>query len=217
MGGDFLSKDKIDREFFKTYLEEKPPGPQSHFQDYHFELVLRYIGENEPIGRNRLASDLGLGSGSIRSIMKALKKEDLIDSNPKGHSLTDRGKVAVKEFQEKIPNLTREIELPPDIAISKYHEAILIRNAANKIKQGMDQTIAALKMDAKGALTIIFKNNTFIIPELFPDLSKKFPNFINTLKKQHEFNENDVLVIGSGDNYKQALLGAWAAVYTLID
>jgi len=149
--------------------------------------------------------------------MKALKKENLIDSNPKGHSLTDAGKEAVKGFKNKIPSLTHEIELPPEIIISTYHEAILIKKAAGKMKRGMDQTIAALKMDAKGALTILFKNNTFIIPELYPDLSKKFPEFISRLKIQFNFNDNDVLVIGSGDNYKQALQGAWAAVYTLID
>ena len=212
-----MSKNKIDREYFKIYLKEKPPGPQSHFQGYHFELVLRYIGINEPIGRNKLANDLGLGSGSIRSIMKALKKENLIDSNPKGHSLTDLGKKALIEFQNKIPNLSQEIELPSEIIISKYHEAILIKKAASKMKRGMDQTIAALKMDAKGALTIIYKNKTFTIPELYPDLSKDFPIFIKNLKNIFKFDENDVLVIGSGDNYKQALQGAWAAVYTLIE
>ncbi len=212
-----MSKGKIDRKYFKTYFKDKPPGPQSHFQEYHFELVLRYIGKNEPIGRNKLASDLGLGSGSIRSIMKALKKENLIDSNPKGHSLTDLGKAIVKGFKELIPDLSHEIEPPPEMGISEFHEVILIKKVADKIKIGMDQTIAALKIDAKGALTILFKNDTFIIPELFPDLSKKFPIFINTLKKQYEFEENDVLVVGSGDSYTQALQGAWAAVYTLID
>ena len=99
--GIFLINNKIDRDFFKNYFRDKPPGPQSFFHTYHFELVLRYISEHAPIGRNKLASELGLGSGSIRSIMKALKKFKLIDSTPKGHSLTELGRKVVQEFEEE--------------------------------------------------------------------------------------------------------------------
>lgn len=212
-----MSKQDIDREFFKNYFKDKPPGPQSFFSDYHFELVLRYISENAPIGRNKLASDLGLGTGSIRSIMKALKKHQLIDSDQKGHSLTELGKKTVKKFKEIIPKLSVRIELPEKISISKHNQIILVKNSASKIKLGMDQTIAALKIDAKGALTIIIKDNKLQIPGLYEDLSETFPNFVKDINKNYSIEENDVLVIGSGENIAQAIKGAWAAVYTLIE
>ncbi|NHI94437.1 MAG: DUF4443 domain-containing protein [Candidatus Lokiarchaeota archaeon] len=217
LSGFFLSIQVIDREFFKTYFKDKPPGPQSFFNDYHFELVLRHISENTPIGRNKLASDLGLGTGSIRSIMKALKKFELIDSDQKGHSLTDLGKKVVENLEKKIPKISFEIDLPKEISIAEYNQVLFIKNVASKIKLGMDQTIAALKIDAKGALTIILRNDKFIIPNLYSDLSKEFPNFIEKIQNLFNLENNDVVVIGSGENKQQAIKGAWAAVYTLIE
>ena len=215
--GYFLSTSEIDRDFFKNYFKDKPPGPQSFFSDYHFELVLRYISENEPIGRNKLASDLGLGTGSIRSIMKALKKYELIKSDQKGHSLTVLGKKTVEKFKKIIPRLSIKIELPEKISISKHNQIILIKDSASKIKLGMDQTIAALKIDAKGALTIIFKEGKLQIPGLYENLAEVFPAFIEDLNKNFYLEENDVLLIGSGENIAQAIKGAWAALYTLIE
>ena len=56
-----------------------------------------------------------------------------------------------------------------------------------------------------------------MIPELYPDLTAKFPNFIKEIKVIYKFDENDVIVIGSGETKQQAMQGAWAAGYTLID
>ncbi len=68
---------------------------------------------------------------------------------------------------------------------------------------------------AKGATTLIFKNQTLIQPGISENVARDFPEIFNQITKQLELEENDVVVIGSADTWEKAEYGALAACWTL--
>ena len=53
-------------------------GPLPRFAEVHVRMALELIAKHERIGRKQLAGELGVGEGSMRTILNQLKKRGLI-------------------------------------------------------------------------------------------------------------------------------------------
>ncbi len=185
------------------------PGRSPYFTTPHVVKALTIISTEGPIGRISLARTLGLGEGSIRTLVKHFEKEKLIETSRGGIVLTATGQQLATTLKTK---MSSAIEVPKSsLTVSSSNMAILIKNAAKAPKAGLEQRDAAIKVGAQGATTLIFKRGHLAMPLVEEDVLKHIPQVRETLISQLKPHENDVVVIGSADDRLQAEYGAIAA------
>ncbi len=93
---------------------------------------------------------------------------------------------------------------------------MLIKGCGDRVKTGVEQRDAAILTGAKGATTLVFKNQTLIQPGISENLAQDFPAAFNQITRRLELEDNDVIVVGSAESWEKADYGALAAAWTLI-
>ena len=149
-------------------------------------------------GRQHLAKELGIGEGTIRTILNILKSEGLLDSTKKGHFLSANGIGLQAEIFKKIsaPKILEIDEIYPG-----YKKiGVQIKNL-KKLAELYRLRDIAVKNGAEGAIILKFENRLYI-PESQDD------NKYEEIEKKFDFENGDVLVIGFSGNNKNAETGA---------
>jgi predicted transcriptional regulator len=203
---------------FKQVLEkitiEKAPGPSPTFSIFHMLRAIELIAE-KTIGRSKLAENLNVGEGAVRTIIGRLKDAGLVATSKTGCSLTNKGLRLWKEYKSIFK---KKVEIAKsELAFADYNFAILIKNRGHKVKSGVEQRDAAVMAGAKGATTIVLKKECLILPSVSSNVTKDFPKAANQIVQLLEPEENDVIIIGSADNLGKAEYGTLAAAWTLLN
>ncbi len=199
----------------KSISSRYAPSRILSFNSAHVFKTLQLLKKDGHVSRLLLTNELGLGEGSIKTLIKHLKMEKLIFTTQKGTTMTERGE---KIFEEMSRYIRSETQVPKSsISIAEYNHAILLRNLKFAIKQGVEQRDAAIKMGAKGATTLLYNNGKFLIPGSKFNALKEEKAIEKLLKDNLKPIENDIIVIGSDDNkYITAELASKsAAIQTL--
>lgn len=185
-------------------------GASPSFSDVHIVRTILAL-KNGKIGRKRLVKFLGLGEGSVRTILKRLKKQSFINSDKYGHELTQKGKVKAREYLSKF---TMPKDLHPDDLIKGFKSIVILHSTSDKIKSGMEQRDLALSNGADGAMILIFKNKKLE----FPTPSVKLSDFPETKKEldRLKLKEKDVVVISFAKSKASAEDGSIAIALDLI-
>ncbi len=169
------------------------------------------------VGRKNLVRELGVGEGSVRTILGRLRGEGLITSDKLGHALTGKGEGEVQNYLKKFTLPERfsleGIGLPEVEGTEKC--LVVVFNSTGKIKSGMEQRDTALSSGAKGALVIVFGGGGLRFPNTDIKLSD-FPDLAGVLGGL-SLREGDAVVISFGDSYARAEDGAVAVALKLID
>jgi predicted transcriptional regulator len=203
---------------FKRILEkitsEKAPGPSPAFSVFHVLRAIELLAE-KTIGRSRLAEELRVGEGTIRTIISRLKDAGLIRTSKLGCILTDKG---LKLWDKYKTVFRKKVEIEEnELTLANYNLAILVKNRGHKVKSGMEQRDAAIMVGARGATAILFKEGRLIIPSVSNNMAKDFPKAANQIIRLLQPEENDVIVIVSCDSSEKAEYGALAAAWTLVN
>lgn len=184
------------------------PSRVLSFDVVHVFAGLQIIEKNNNItSRNALRAGLVLGEGTVKTLVKHLKMQGLIETSNRGTRLTAKGKSICEGLLSAIP---AEMSLPRcSIALSKFNYAVLVRDFGFAVGLGIEQRDAAIKMGATGATTLLFKDNKFVMPANIDDSLKKEQEIRRMLIEKLNPKEGDVIIIGSAnDNKKTAELGA---------
>lgn len=184
------------------------PSRVLSFDVVHVFAGLQIIEKNNNItSRNSLCAGLVLGEGTVKTLVKHLKMQGLIETSNRGTRLTAKGKSICEGLLSAIP---AEMSLPKcSIALSKFNYAVLVRDFGFAVGLGIEQRDAAIKMGATGATTLLFKDNKFVMPANIDDSLKKEQEIRRMLIEKLNPKEGDVIIIGSAnDNKKTAELGA---------
>lgn len=193
---------------------EKAPGPAPTFSVLHLLRVIELVAE-KPIGRTKLAEELNIGQGAARTIVNRLREAGLLSTSKMGCTLTTKGlrlwRDYGKIFQKKIEILASEL------TNAKHNFAVLAKNCGHKIKSGIEQRDAAVKIGAKGAITIVFRNGRLVIPSVSDDFARDFPDTAEQIIKLLQPEENDAVVISGADTLDLAEYGIAAAAWALLD
>ena len=185
-------------------------GPKKQFDKAHVLRTLLIIEREEQIGRKGLAKKLILGEGTVRSILKTLIKKGYLESAvAAGHKLTNEGEKFLKNLHNFV--LGPKIIDGKELTIGNKDIAVLVRDAANNLKVGIEERDAAIKIGSLGVSVLIFKNNELKFPR---ESELKVNN--DSLYKSFEFKEDDVLIIGTDNTYDKAENAAIAALFTSI-
>ncbi len=185
------------------------PGRTPHFLEAHIVKALRIIANEGPLGRVKLSRALGLGEGVIRTLIRHLVNEGLVETSRAGIALTQSGNNLSLALESTI---SETIEIPQSpLTIGPLNIAILVRNVADAIKGGVEQRDAAIKVGASGATTLVLKRGKLNMPFWNQDAFKEIPAIRESLISLLGPQENDVIIIGSAKDELTAELGAIAA------
>jgi Mn-dependent DtxR family transcriptional regulator len=176
------------------------PSRMLSFDMVHVFKTLQLIQENGHVSREKLCEDLGLGEGTIKTLVRHLKMQNLIESTNAGTTMTKKGNSFFSELLSSIPS---EISLSKcAITLGKFNYAVLVKQMSSIIKDGIAQRDAAIRMGASGATTLLFKDNKFLIPQTKFDSLKDEHQLSEQMIKNLHPQDGDVIIIGS-DNYSR--------------
>lgn len=190
------------------------PGRAPSFTEAHVIKALEII-DRETVGRIRLSKELGLGEGVTRTLIKHLKNEGIIEVSRYGIALSEHGKKLFSDLKSKIG---KGVEVPPTpLTVGPFNVAVLVRDIAHKVKRGLEQRDTAIKAGALGATTLIFSRNKLTMPSTEgEDVFKDMPHIHDMLVSRLGPKQNDVIIIGSGENRTSAEIGAKMAALELL-
>jgi len=198
-----------------SLLEERYPGPALTFNELHILKALILLGDKGYLSREKLAKELSIGSGAVRTVIEKMKRAEWIEVDRKGCKLKEKGIELYKNIKEKIPKM--DFLEVGKLSLDKYNFALIVKGASKKISLGLEQRDAAIKAGATGAVTLIYKEKKFYFPGSKEDCEKEYPNSV-WIKLREFFSpkDKDVIIIAGGKDSKTAEYGALAAAWSII-
>jgi len=195
--------------------EKHEPGPNPGYGREHAILAFLTIGSAGTIGRESLAQQSGLGQGSVRTILKKLRREGFVKADPSGCHLTDSG----EELYQRILKLVTPL-VPIDgspLSVGKSQVGILVRGKARQIGNGISQRDSAIRVGAAGATSYVISRSKFTIPGGSSDCEKDFPSRAWPILRSELIPKNgDVVIVCGAQDETVARLGALSAALTLL-
>jgi hypothetical protein len=177
------------------------PSRVLSFDMVHVFKTLQLIQERGHVSRDALCEELELGEGTIKTLVRHLKMQNLIESTNAGTKMTKKGNLFFSELSDSMPS---EVSLSKcAITLGKYNYAVLVKQMSSAVKSGIEQRDAAIKMGASGATTLLFKDNKFLIPRINFDALKDEHELSQQLIENLNPQDGDVLIIGSDNRSKK--------------
>ncbi len=127
-----------------------------------------------------------------------------------GISISNKGTEFFNGFPIQVGMLSKS-----DATLGTETVAVLVRGHKNRVKIGVEQRDAAVRVGADGATTILVQGGDLWVPPDFC-LDKERPDFAAELRDIFSVREGDVIIIGTGADYHKAEDGALAAAFELI-
>jgi hypothetical protein len=191
------------------FVELPRYGPVHRFSDFHVYKALHALEDGKRRGRKALADSVGLGEGSMRTIVEYLRDQDYIEVKQTGIRISRHGADLLASLPLSVARLP-----PTDVSVGQRSVAARVHGVANKIKMGIEQRDAAVKAGADGATTIIVIGGRLIVPPDF-DLASEGKEIAEELRRIFTLEDGDVIIIGTGSDYQRAEDGALAAAFEL--
>jgi hypothetical protein len=195
------------------------PSRGLSFGVVHIFKTLQLIDRDGRVGRDLLCKELGLGEGSIKTLVKHLKMNHLVKTSNFGTTMTERGRAIFAELVESIP---AETSLPRcSVALGKFNHAVLIKRLSYAVKSGIEQRDAAIKIGGTGATTLLFLEDKFVMPTTgrIQDSFRKDPATRALLLDGLRPEQGDVIIVGSADSDRRTaeLAAKNAALFTIVN
>ena len=198
--------DKVSQRYY--------PSRMLSFEPAHIFKTLQVMHTNTKASRSFLIEETGLGEGSIKTLVKHLKMNELVATSKAGMVLTNRGRALFSKLNEAIPAETDIKEC--SITIGRFNHAILVRGLAKDVGSGIEQRDAAIKIGALGATTLVFRDDGLFTSDRSYDIPIKDRKLtLEIIDKLHPKN-GDVLIVASAENKKTADLAAKKAALETI-
>jgi len=202
------------KETLESLSAPQAQGPQPGFQSFQLLDALLTIDREAPIGRKKLSRRLGVGEGTIRTMLQRLKAASLLEVRGKGGcALSRKGKRLVSELRRRLVDAgPLSLSLPWE-----YPEnyAVMVRGAVSRVRRGIEQRDEAIKAGAKALLVLSYHGGRLLMPGV-ADLTAEKPEFASKLIGELKPQEGDVILIAGASTHGEARRGALAAAQTLI-
>lgn len=201
------------KKFMQQLSGTKAPGPSTTFTIFHVFYALQLLSQ-KPIGRNKLAEQLHVGDGAIRTIISRLREADLIETSKVGCELTQKGREIWHQFEEIFP---KEIDFgKSELNPNEYNHSFLVKNVGEKVGTGINQRDAAIIAGARKAFVVVYHKGHLSIGSVIEDMEKQYPKTAHQMIEQMQPQENDAIVVATAESSFKAKRGAFAASWSLI-
>jgi Domain of unknown function (DUF4443) len=196
--------------------ERHAPSRMLSFDRVHVFKTMQMMENNKRISRSLMMQELDLGEGSVKTLVRHMKMSGLVENSNAGMWLTNKGKAVYAKLHVLIP---KEMDIPKcSVALGKFNYAVLLKDMAYAIRNGIEQRDVAIKAGAVGATTLIYRNERLVLPGTEEDLMRNDPKTHSTITEKLLPEENDVIIIGSSQSKKIAEMAAKSvALYTIED
>lgn len=189
------------------------PGRLPSFGEAHVVEALEKISSEGTVGRLKLSRDLQLGEGEVRTLVRHLDREGLVEVSRSGISLSAAGK---KLFSSLRTVLSEQVDVSSSpLTVGLFNVAVQVKGVGGSVKYGLEQRDAAVKAGAKGATTLVFAKDRLVMPGTGEGVSEAGPSIVTALSKL-SLKEGDIIIVGSADEKLKAELGAKAAALELL-
>ncbi|MFH1402933.1 MAG: DUF4443 domain-containing protein [Candidatus Altiarchaeota archaeon] len=184
-------------------------GADPSFTETHLvrTLLLMY---KESLGRKKLVRLLGVGEGSVRTIIKRLTSEGLLSSSMTGHSLTGKGRRRVDGYLERF-STPIPIEFP---IVGGVKSMTVVYSASSRLSSGVLERDLAVKSGADGAVILSYSDGRLVFPSAGDEL-ERFTEVFDLAGVS--LSEGDVIVVSFADSYQRAEDAAVAIALMLSD
>ncbi|CUR52335.1 conserved protein of unknown function [Nitrosotalea devaniterrae] len=192
------------------------PSRMLSFDLVHVFKTMQMMADEKRISRSLMMEQLGLGEGTIKTLVKHLKMYGLVENSNAGMWTTSKGETLYSKLRVSIP---REMDIAKcSVARGKFNHAVLLKGMACNIKSGIEQRDAAIKAGAVGATTLLCKNDRLVLPGTGEDLMRNDQKIHVLIMEKLSPEQNDVIIIGSSQSKKVAEMAAKsAALFTIED
>ncbi|MFH1199625.1 MAG: DUF4443 domain-containing protein [Candidatus Micrarchaeota archaeon] len=188
----------------------KPYGPRPAFTEADVVRTLWLLGQS-PWGRQRLSSRLGIGEGSMRSLLSIFSKAGFVSVRQTGCSLSPAGQQLYGELSARI-RWAQEVEASV-LSFNLPAYGICVRQAGQKVRKGIEERDAAVREGASGATVLLARKRRLVFPgtneSVEPMLSERLLDASGAMP-------SDVIILCYAPAKAWSERGAWAAALRLI-
>jgi DNA-binding transcriptional regulator LsrR (DeoR family) len=185
-------------------------GPSQRFNDYHVYKALSFLSDGRHKGRKELANSIGVGEGSMRTIIEALRNEGLINVDRSGVRIS---KLGLSIFQQ-IPLRQCLLSYDNSATNPSCSVAVHIKNAAvwegeRAAKPGDDDTYAeelSSRTAPYGGVGALIDLN----------LNVKNPGMARKIRRLFDLEEGDVIIISTSTDFQRAEEASLTAALEII-
>jgi DNA-binding MarR family transcriptional regulator len=179
-----------------------------HPKDYtpgHILVTILHAGDGS-VSRAKLQKLLGLGEGSVKSMVKCMKKHGLISTSASGSRLTGRGIGVFKRVRLHVPELRKTVL--DYLSVGRVNYTAVLRNMepldALKIRD------MAVRLGGSGAVLLSLKEGCLKIPYVAEDLRSVSAKDYEELSKMSLKEKDSILIVGGDDDC--SALGAMGSI-----
>lgn len=183
-------------------------GPIPKFNDYHIWKALYCLNRESPLGRKKLATLIGVGEGSTRTVLNILQENGSVSVKKNGVTLTPEGRKAWTAIAMNVAPV-----VVAAITIGSANCAVQIPHSAGRVKYGCEERDTAIKAGALGATTLICANNVLMFPGNDYPLD---PRADRAIRQAFTVANEDTIIVGTADTSAAAEEGAVTAGLNLL-
>ena len=194
---------------------ESPRGPSPAFSSAHILKVLLVLESEQTMGRITLSKRIGIGEGSIRTIIKKLVDFSVISVDSVGGChLTELGKTIVKELRCIIV-ATKPIGLD-ELGILFPSYALQLRGVTISLSSLTRLRDKSVKSGAEGLMIFVFEGGRITLPMMTEEVSTVYPRTTEALRSAFKLEEGDSILVAFSEEANLAELGALSAALSVI-
>lgn len=181
-------------------------GRNRGYVDADILSVLLILSRDRRSGRNALADGVGVGYGSVRSILRILDASGLIDTYQTGSMLSPLG----SRFMDSCPIALVDCTLP-ECSVGGVQAAAMVRGPQCNVSNGMSQRDAGIMAGGLGCTTLIVGRDGGLFMPPDTDIAAEYPDSAGNIIEAVGPSEGDVIVFGEGRDAPTALRAAVSA------
>jgi hypothetical protein len=193
---------------------EAPRGPSPAYTPAHIIKLLLILESEVTMGRITLARRLGIGEGSVRTIIKRLLEASIISVDAIGGcNLTEIGQSVTSDLKKIIVS-TGDIDLR-QMGIKVPAFAAQLRGLEIPQSPTMLRD-DAVRNGADGMMILKSLDGRLCLPMMSEDMSMEYPAIDAAVKSRFELRSKDILLIGFARDPLVAEIGTISASLNLI-
>lgn len=180
------------------------------FTDADAFLLLEMVSRNHGMSRRELSRSLGLGEGSVRTLVEKLKESDLLCVKQTGITIRPQG----SEILRSLGMRTVEISVG-EYVMGDHQFGAIVNDSSEKVFNGIDQRNIVIRTGGEGCTTWVNRDGrTIMLPDWDVDIHD--PSLSKTIRDNAKMGDGDVLIVAGGDTERVAMISAVTAALDLV-
>ena len=184
-------------------------GPKPNFTDAEVFWAMHFM-QARRICRKDLSVLLGIGEGTVRTIINILRDSGMLVVSRHGNVLNAVG----RSFMDAIPIRVTDLQVP-SIAVGPRIQTLIVHGAGDSFVNGSEQRNTAITSGGSGCTLIRCTDGHLFMPPDW-DLDVREPALAAEMRAGPELREGDAVVIGSGETDQAARKAAATVALSLL-